>query len=273
MSLPALGVPRSLRAVSLDLWGTLIRSDPRFKPARTRLLADAMGVPTARLEDADRLFRNVDRAADDVAQTRGVDVGFAERVQAMSSAVHDGGLDGPLTAVSVADLLSGCAVTPPLQDAVVGQLHAAQDDLVRTYPPRPHSEDLPQKLMSLGAVLPLAIASNTGMLGGATMRTALAANGLLPAFRVAVFSNEIGASKPAARFFASVFHGLAAVTAGAPLDPAQVAHLGDDARADVHGAKAAGMLAMRVNVGTTAADAAPVLPVDAALDRLLRAAS
>lgn len=229
-----------VKALSLDLWGTLIRSHPDFKPARTRMLGQAFGIDSARDAQADAAFRSADRQADDDAERLGADVGFVPRVLAMHASA----------------VAAGLSSAPAPDAASLAALEAVQSEHVTRFPPQPFSDAVPDLLLALGDLLPLAVTSNTGMLGGATMRRALAANGLLPAFRVLVFSNECGAAKPSPAIFSATVGALAAVApqqlgnpaADHPLTPAQILHVGDNPLADIAGAKTSGLAAAHVNV-------------------------
>jgi putative hydrolase of the HAD superfamily len=85
--------------------------------------------------------------------------------------------------------------------------------------------------------LALGIVSNTGRTPGSTLRRLLARAGMLDRFRVASFSDEVGARKPSAVIFQRTLEG-----AGCP--PAAAVHIGDDAVNDVGGARAFGMRAL-----------------------------
>ena len=71
------------------------------------------------------------------------------------------------------------------------------------------------------------------------LRTILAGHGLDPWFEGMIISSEVGASKPHPRIFQAALR-----MAGAR--PEECLHVGDDARADVEGATAAGMQAYLV---------------------------
>jgi putative hydrolase of the HAD superfamily len=98
----------------------------------------------------------------------------------------------------------------------------------------------------------LAIISNTGRTPGHVLRRLLADAGLLQHFTVLAFSDERGVRKPAAAMFRWVL-------AQAGTDAARAVHVGDDAAADVAGARAVGMRAIHFvpdpSVPGTAADA------------------
>lgn len=98
--------------------------------------------------------------------------------------------------------------------------------------------------------LTLAIISNTGRTPGAILRKVLAAHGLLEKFTVLTFSDEALVRKPDARIFYLTLEVLGC-------DPSRAVHVGDDAEADVRGAKSAGLRAIHLseNGSSSTADA------------------
>lgn len=85
--------------------------------------------------------------------------------------------------------------------------------------------------------LTLGLISNTGRTPGTVLRRLLARHGLLDAFRVLSFSDEVGYRKPHAEIFR-------ATLARAGGRPETAVHVGDDPEADVAGARAVGMRAL-----------------------------
>jgi putative hydrolase of the HAD superfamily len=85
--------------------------------------------------------------------------------------------------------------------------------------------------------LALAIISNTGRTPGTMLRRLLDRAGVLAAFRVFSFSDEVGARKPAGEIFRRTL-------AAAGCEPAAAVHVGDNPEADVDGARAVGMHAI-----------------------------
>ncbi|NNG38336.1 HAD family hydrolase [Flexivirga sp. ID2601S] len=205
--------PPAVSAVSLDIWGTLLGSDPAFKPARNAMLRDALA-PDVATDVFDAAMRQADRDVDDRVVVDGVDVGFAGRVE--QTLLRLG-----MTAAAVAERAP--------------ELMARQETLALAHPPRPLVPGLPAAVSALP--VPVVLTSNTGMLPGELMRKllALAGFGGLPG----VFSNEVGVAKPRPEIFAE-----ACSTLGVPAS--QVLHVGDNPIADVHGAEAAGMSAALV---------------------------
>ncbi len=88
--------------------------------------------------------------------------------------------------------------------------------------------------------LTLAIISNTGRTPGAILRKVLATHGLLSKFASLTFSDEALVRKPDPRIFHRTLETLG-------VDPSRAVHVGDDAEADVEGAKGVGMRAIHLS--------------------------
>jgi putative hydrolase of the HAD superfamily len=108
-------------------------------------------------------------------------------------------------------------------------------------------EEMPEPVPGITAVLPklvgrlkLAVICNTGRTPGRTARIILERLGLAKYFSHLTFSNEVGVAKPHPEIFR---HALGALG----LEATEVAHIGDDPRTDVKGARAAGMYALWFN--------------------------
>ncbi|REF29505.1 HAD family hydrolase [Calidifontibacter indicus] len=207
----------TVKAISLDIWGTLLRSDPAFKPARNEMLR-AVLAPEVAADEFNRVMRECDREADEISMGRGTDVGFAERVE-----------------LTLAALGSAIALTP----ADVDRLMHAQAELARAHHPLPLDERLPDLVAELAETRPVVLTSNTGMLPGVLMRDLLALAGFHGKVGM-VFSNEVGWAKPDRRIFETAIT-LVEGTAGEPIASSCVVHVGDNAVADEQGARAAGM--------------------------------
>lgn len=213
-------------ALSLDIWGTLIGSDPAFKPARNELLRAAFA-PDVCLADFDAALRAADRDSDEMSMTTGCDVGFDARVELTLARLG----------VSAAGL-AGRSAELVQQQAVLALAH----------PPRPLTPLLPQLLAAVAAQMPVVFTSNTGMLPGTLMRKLLQLAGFAVDELPMVFSNEVGAAKPAREIF-----DIAVAAAGVPAD--QVLHIGDNPLADVQGGRDAGLMTLLVSPDGVALEA------------------
>ena len=235
--LPRRPAGRLIRAVTLDLWGTLFLdgpgSDDRYKRPRLAgiqtVLAGA-GVPVA----SDQLDRAYAAAGHWLGRLWQVnrDVSVREHVGAMLKAL-DPTLPERLSAETMAALIRAYAspalVAPPAVD------QGARVAL--------------ESLAANGALL--AVVSNTMRTPGEVVRQILDRAGLLPLFRVLTFSDECGIRKPAQAIFLRTLEDL-----GVPAEHA--VHVGDDSILDVEGARDAGMAAIQVTPDGRAT--APVKP-------------
>lgn len=222
-----------ISALSLDIWGTLLRSDPEFKPARNGLLRAAFA-PSVAPAVFDAAMRRADRDADEVSLDRGRDVGFVERVTLAVSRLAEHGHPGDFGDRGGLRLDAGAVEAV---EARSGELMDQQAQLALRHPPKPLHPDLPAVVATLAERMPVVLTSNTGMLPGVLMRRLLPLAGFtgLPG----VFSDETGWAKPHPQIFAASL-----ALAGRPAR--DVLHVGDNPRADVEGARAAGLRAVLV---------------------------
>jgi len=228
---------RVVRAVTLDLWGTLFldgpASDERYMRPRLvgvqTVLAGA-GVPVAS-DQLDRAYATVGHWLGRLWQVNG-DVSVREHVETLLKAL-DAALPARVSTETMAALVRAYAtpalVAPPAVD------QGARAAL--------------EALAASGALL--AVVSNTMRTPGEVMREILDRAGLLPLFRVLTFSDECGIRKPARAIFLRTLKDL-----GVPVEHA--VHVGDDAILDVEGARDAGMAAIQVTADGRAT--APVKP-------------
>jgi putative hydrolase of the HAD superfamily len=225
----------TVRAVTLDFWGTLLydppASDERYKRRRLTDFASvlsAAGVTTS--------MRALDRAYEASGSTLGRlwrqnrDVPVEGHVRAILDAVDPklGDRLDPLTMTALIRAYSvpAVAVPPAVDESARAALEA---------------------LKARGYML--AIVSNTMRTPGAMLRKILEFYGLLPCLTVATFSDECGIRKPDPE----IFH-LTLRAAGVPAEEA--VHVGDDPTLDVQGARAAGMRVIQVTTDPPAAGAA-----------------
>ncbi len=228
---------RVIRAVTLDLWGTLFldgpASDdrymrPRLAGMQTVLAAAGVLVAPDRLG---RAYATVGHWLGRLWQMNG-DVSVREHVETLLKAL-DAALPGQVSPETMVALIraygSPARVAPPAID------QGARTAL--------------EALAADGALL--AVVSNTMRTPGEVVRQILDQAGLLPFFRVLTFSDECGIRKPARAIFLRTLEEL-----GVPARHA--VHVGDDAVLDVEGARDAGMAAIQVTADGRAT--APVKP-------------
>jgi FMN phosphatase YigB (HAD superfamily) len=209
---------RPLRAVTLDLWGTLIDSrDPIGKIERRReMLLTAIrsaGYPLE-LEQLRAGFRAARRIIDDGIARDRRDVGPPGRWE---------------------ELMRQLSIPP--ETVPFDLVTAAYEELTLEYLPK-LLDGVEAAVQQLASKYQLALICNTGYTGGRVLRQVLARHGLIGYFETLTFSNEHGWLKPDPRIFQ---HTLAEL--GVP--PEHALHIGDTEDMDIAGAKAAGMYSAR----------------------------
>lgn len=201
------------QAVSFDIWKTLIRSNPKHKPARNELVAERFGIDPQVMQVA---LRQTDVWCDRLADTTGTQFGPVERLE------------------KIADL-----VKTPLGAAAIQALATEIQEQFLHYPVVLHEPDLLSTLDTIREDSPIALTSNTGFFDGVYMREALDQVGILQRTDQHIFSNEVAATKPSAKIFAQTATLLGVA-------PEHITHVGDNHIADYQGATAAGMKAVHL---------------------------
>ncbi|MBI3454562.1 MAG: HAD-IA family hydrolase [Candidatus Rokubacteria bacterium] len=213
----------TIALVTFDFWQTLLAETPASGAA-----ARALRLSGVR-EALGRAGRRYDAAALAAADARALaaldgiwrarrDVGPAEQVRVFLEAL-DPALPGVLS---------------PEERAAVETAYAVP---VLAHPPAvaPGAVAAIRWLGTRG--LTLGVISNTGRTPGSILRRLLDRAGVLDAFRVFSFSDEIGVRKPDPEIFRRTL-------AAAGCDPEAAVHVGDDPVNDVAGARALGMRAL-----------------------------
>ncbi len=217
------GVPQKIRAVTFDLWQTLILDRPELGEKRGRLRVD--GAAAALRKAGFRFseghlwaaYRSCATLCNAIrAQER--DISFSEQVELFIEQIRRG-------------------LARELPPEVVDEVAAVYDRAFLRFPPA-LDPDAPGVLAALKERgLALGLISNTGMTPGSTFRAYMGEAGILEPFDVLVFSNEARRAKPSMDIFRLALDALGAA-------PGASVHVGDDPTNDVAGAKAAGMRAI-----------------------------
>ncbi len=201
-----------IRFISFDLWLTLIRSNPIFKKERAGYFAthfNPRGFSPVTIID---IIREVDVYCDRENEKTGEKI----RVELMYKAIL-GRLGVELE-----------SLTPEVLSRIEQDLAA----LFHQYRPMYLHDRVPDILASLKeGGYRLNLSSNTGFIEGRFLRTCLEELNLADYFDFAVFSDEVNASKPSARFFELVWKGTGEVK------KKEVLHIGDNYLADYLGAR------------------------------------
>ena len=207
-----------LRAVTLDLWGTII--DPRDLPGkierrRELLIAAICGAGHACSMDQLRgAFRAAQNVIDDAIACDRRDVGPPGRWQELMRQLG----------------------FPPESVPFEGVVHAYEDLTLEFLPPL--LDGVAEAVERLAGRYSLGLICNTGYTGGTVLRQVLERHGLARHCRVLTFSNEFGWLKPDPKIF---YHTLEQL--GAP--PERALHVADMEDLDIDGARSAGMVSAR----------------------------
>ena len=235
-------MPRPVRAVTVDFWGTLVLEGPRADDRyRDRRLAN---------------FQSILRGAGFRITPRALSKGYEQSGRELSW-VWAENRDVPVLR-HVASLLEGAesGLSARVAGATLEALIEAYAAPALLLPPDPDT-GARRGLEALAARgLRLAVVSNTMRTPGRTLRRVLEAHGLLAPFQHLTFSDEVGVRKPAAEIFRLTLEAL-----GVPA--AEAVHVGDDAVLDVRGAREAGLRTVQVvPAGAEVASPAPDVVIE-----------
>lgn len=215
----------NIKAVTFDLWQTLIVEDAEINKRRARLRID--GVSKV-LTDAGRPFpeEEIWRAYTDCIaacariRERGRETSFDGQIRIFLDKLKPG----------LPDRLSNDRKRAVREAYDLAFLDAP-------LPADPAAAPVLEALKGRGCSLGLI--SNTAMTSGGTFRVHLTRLGLLSYFDTLVFSDEVGYAKPSGRVFRQALDAL-------EVPPEAAVHVGDDRAADVGGALKAGLRAIWV---------------------------
>lgn len=206
-----------IRAVTFDLWNTLLTSSPGAVEIRSRFWSEVIDERGLEI-DADLLHGTLSMLPDR----------FDEEWRA-------GRQYGPTEALADCFTAFGDRLTSEDRDALAAAFEAASYEL--EVAPVADAADVLSAVAATGVAV--GIISDTALATGRHLRTYLDAYGILQHVTFAAFSDEVGVYKPDPAIFAAALDGLGIG------DPATAAHVGDLKRTDVAGARAMGMSTVR----------------------------
>ncbi|MBT4677241.1 MAG: HAD family hydrolase [Acidimicrobiaceae bacterium] len=206
-----------IRAVTFDLWNTLLTSSPGAVEIRSRFWSEVVDERGLEI-DADLLHGTLSMLPDR----------FDEEWRA-------GRQYGPTEALADCFTAFGDRLTSEDRDALAAAFEAASYEL--EVAPVADAADVLSAVAATGVAV--GIISDTALATGRHLRTYLDAYGILQHVTFAAFSDEVGVYKPDPAIFAAALDGLGIG------DPATAAHVGDLKRTDVAGARAMGMSTVR----------------------------
>lgn len=203
-----------IRHVSFDLWLTLIKSNPEFKPLRNRLFARVFGVQRQE-EEVTKAFRHFDQLFNLINERAGGNVHYTEMLYVILD--H---LGVPVHQVA-ADTMD--------------RYYEEMEQLFYHYHPQliePGTAAILKRLTEEGCSIN--ILSNTGFILGKTLRPLLQQLDIAPYFNFQLYSDEMGNSKPSLKVYEQVWVESNRIKL---LEKTQILHIGDNKVADVEGAE------------------------------------
>ncbi len=204
-----------LKALSLDIWQTLIQSNPAFKPSQIRFLQEKTGVSNFALFQ--KIMQTVDQEIDAESTATGVDFGFQERIKTIWKKLEDEKLELKIQANE-------------LKNKVLEEWYLENEEIFLANPPKPIEADIRETLAQIREKnIKIGLLSNTGFIRGTTMRKVLNNMEILQETDFQLFSNESQITKPNIAFFRLLEEKLTC-------EPKEILHIGDNYEADYQGA-------------------------------------
>lgn len=212
---------------SFDLWLTLIKSNPLFKIERTKIFHERFNPGMKSVDEVALTFRKIDLLANAINEKTGKN------------------LDADEMYLMVIDMLSD--FSNDFKEIDLEGLYNEMEELLFKYLPIIYSDETFSSLLHLkqNAVCTMNILSNTGFIGGRTLRKVLQQIGLNDFFDFQLYSDEERMSKPNSAFFKLMLHKVSELGTNCSLN--DIIHIGDNAYADIEGAKLAGIHGLLIN--------------------------
>ena len=213
---------------SFDLWLTLIKSNPAFKPKRIDYFYERFNYQGKSWAEVAAIFRNVDVMANRMNEKTGKNIDVDELYFLIISLMNDYLFDA--------------------RDIDLEQIYADLEVVLLDNLPLIYSENTPKVLQHLAERddCTVGLLSNTGFIKGVTLRKVLNRLQIGQYFDFQMYSDEEGMSKPNEQLFGRMLQSAQALHSEA-LEPSAILHIGDNPIADIAGAKKAGMVGLFIN--------------------------
>ena len=208
---------------------TLIRSNPAFKPARTKFFYDHFNRLGKTIEEVALVFRQIDLMCNAINEKTGHNIDSEEMYLMVISHINDHQY--------------------PLHEVDVSALYLEMESLVFKHLPLPYSADTHIVLEKLTAVEgpTFSLLSNTAFIKGSTLKTVLKRIELDSYFDFQLYSDETGMSKPNEKFFQLMLDKVKEVRGGEQFSTQEIIHIGDNIKADILGAESLGISSLLIN--------------------------
>ena len=213
---------------SFDLWLTLIKSNPLFKPARIEYFFENYNFSKKTKDEIKKIFRKVDLMCNLINEKVGKNVDAMEMYLMVLYLLDekDHGID----------------------EIEMAELYQQMEELVLKNTPILLNQNIRPTLIKIreqGATT--SILSNTGFIKGTTLRKVLTKLKLLDLFDFVIFSDEIDMSKPNNQIYELLYDKVKVLKKSNSIKKEKIVHIGDNYTADYLGAKDFGFNAVFVD--------------------------
>jgi len=199
--------------ISFDLWLTLIKSHPEFKPHRNRLFKEYFSIDKP-LEEVSAVIRKFDILTNAINEKVCRNFNSFEIYYLILDAL---GVD--INTFGGSDL---------------GGFYNATEDLLMQYKPVLLYPEIPEMLRQLKAEgKTMNILSNTAFIRGSALRKVLDAHGIGEYFAFQAYSDETGYSKPGTEMYQYAYDNILKI---GDIQKHEVLHVGDNPLSDHQGA-------------------------------------
>ena len=213
---------------SFDLWLTLIKSNPLFKPARVEYFFENYNFSKKNKIEIKKIFRKVDLMCNLINEKVGKNVDAMEMYLMVLYLLDE--KDHGIDAIEMAELYQ------EMEKLVFENLPILLNQNIRP---------TLMKIREQGATT--SILSNTGFIKGTTLRKVLTKLKILDLFDFVIFSDEIDMSKPNNKIYELLYNEVKVLKKSNSINKEKIVHIGDNYTADYLGAKNFGFNAVFVD--------------------------
>ena len=213
---------------SFDLWLTLIKSNPLFKPSRIEYFFENYNFSKKTKVEIKKIFRKVDLMCNLINEKVGKNVDAMEMYLMVLYLLDE--KDHGIDAIEMAEL------------------YQQMEELVLENTPILLNQNIRPTLIKIreqGATT--SILSNTGFIKGTTLRKVLTKLKILDLFDFVIFSDEIDMSKPNDKIYELLYNEVKVLKKSNSIKKEKIVHIGDNYTADYLGAKDFGFNAVFVD--------------------------
>jgi len=214
---------------SFDLWLTLIRSNPAYKPQRTRYFFEHFNTAGKSYDEVAKIFRNIDVMCNRINEKTGGNIATEEIYLLVISQINDYAYD--------------------FRDIDLEKIYDDLEVVLLENAPFIYDKNTKDTLKYLkeNTDASIGLLSNTGFIKGKTLRKVLEKLEIGQYLDFQMYSDEAGISKPNPLLFEQLLNKVREHNPNKNILPQDILHVGDNPLADIVGAENAGMRGFLVN--------------------------